>query len=255
MCDEKIIAYYNELAKEYDEKYQNPELAYMHSVEDEVLLKKVSGIVLDIGCGTGRQSILLANRGYRTIGIDISSEMIKIAGAKSYGNNKNKNIDFLIATAEALPFKSCSVESVISMFGALNHVVRYHQAYEEIARVLKPRGVFIFTVVNRWNLNWWVKSLATLKWKWLLIAFRSSEYSERVWTHYYSAAELKQLLCAKFKNLKLGCLLLFIYPKFKFSSGSLSRVQKFFSKIEDLLRWRYPFNRIGYYIFGIAYKS
>ncbi len=246
----EIIAYYNELAKEYDQRYQNPELAYMHSIESEVLLKKVREIVLDIGCGTGRHSILLANRSYRTVGIDISSEMVKIARAKS-----GAGADFLIATAEALPFKSCSVNSVISIFGALNHVIKYKQAYDEIARVLKPDGVFIFTVVNRWNLTWWLKSFFTLKWKWLLTALRKSEYTNKVWTHYYSADELKQLLSAKFKNLQLGCLLLFIYPKFKFSSGSLSNKQRFFSKIENLLRWRYPFNRLGYYIIGIAYRN
>ncbi|MEM2925438.1 MAG: class I SAM-dependent methyltransferase [Methanocellales archaeon] len=249
----QIQAYYDKLAKDYDQRYQNPELAYMHSVEDEVLLKKVKGIVFDIGCGTGRQSILLANCGYRVIGIDISLEMIKIARTKSGGNF---NVDFLIASAEALPFKSCSANSVISIFGALNHVVRYKQAFEEIARVLKPKGIFIFSVVNRWNLTWWLKSFLTFKGKWLIIALRSSEYSEGiVWTHYYSAGELKKLLSTKFENLKLGCLLLFIYPKFKFHRGSLSSTQKFFSKIEDLLRWRYPFNQIGYYIFGIAYKN
>ncbi|MEM2924724.1 MAG: class I SAM-dependent methyltransferase [Methanocellales archaeon] len=249
----QIQAYYDELAREYDQRYQNPELAYMRSVEDEVLLREARGRIVDIGCGTGRHSILLANLGYSVIGIDISLEMIKIARSKG---GVNSNINFLVASAEALPFKSSSVNSVISIFGALNHVVRYNQAFEEIARVLKPEGVFIFSVVNRWNLNWWLKCLLSFKWKWLTIALRSSEYSEGiVWTHYYSASELKKLLQCKFKNLKLGCLLLFIYPRFKFHAGSLSSVQKFFSKVEDLLRWRYPFNKIGYYILGIALRK
>lgn len=248
----EILAYYDKLAGEYDQRYQNPELAYMRSVEDEVLLKEVGGIVLDIGCGTGRQSIFLANHGHRVVGIDISLEMIKIARSK----NKYSNADFLVASAEALPFKSSSFDSAISIFGALNHIIRYKQAYGEIARVLRPQGVFIFSVVNRWNLTWWLKSFFTFKWKWLWKALQSSEYSEGIlWTHYYSAGELKQLLSAKFKNLKLGCLLLLIYPRFKFHRGSLSRVQRFFSKIEDLLRWRYPFNQIGYYIIGIAYRN
>lgn len=252
----EILDYYDELAREYDRRYQNPELAYMHSVEDEVLLKHLSkGVVLDIGSGTGRQSILLAKNGYRIIGIDISSEMIEIARAKAAGEGlANTNIDFLVATAEALPFKACSANSVISIFGALNHIPAYRQAYGEIARVLKPEGVFVFTVVNRWNLSWWLKSFFSLKWKWLLTALRSSEYGEgMVWTHYYSASELKQLLReVKFADLKLGCLLLFILPKFQFSSKSLSLSQKFLTRIENKLRWRYPFNRAGYYILGVA---
>ncbi len=254
--DKEILMYYDSLALEYDRRYRNPELNYMHSVEDEFLLKELtSGVVLDIGCGTGRQSILLAKNGFKTIGIDISKEMIEIARAKA-AEEKIANVDFVIATTESLPLKTGCADSAISIFGALNHIPGYMRAFEEIARTLKPGGACIFTVVNRWNLNWWVKCFFMLKWKWLLTAICTNEHSEGiVWTHYYSAGELKRLFREHNFNIRTGALLLFFLPKFGYSDKPLSAWKKGFARIENKLRWRYPFNRMGYYILGAARKQ
>jgi len=42
-----------------------------------------NGIILDVGCGTGRDTIWFRNHGYQALGVDISDSMLKIAKAKS----------------------------------------------------------------------------------------------------------------------------------------------------------------------------
>src|SRR5204863_8264021 len=65
-----------------------------HGLHDPVLLRawtkllrislpSTRGTVLDIGCGTGSLSVVLAGLGYEVTGIDLSPEMISLANAKA----------------------------------------------------------------------------------------------------------------------------------------------------------------------------
>jgi SAM-dependent methyltransferase len=105
--------------------------------------------VLDVGCGSGWATRLLAvksSRG-RVVGIDIADEMIKLAREASMSF---ANVEFHVASAEKLPFSdkfthAFSMESLYyyaDMLGALR----------EIKRVLKPAGLFV-TVVDLYQEN------------------------------------------------------------------------------------------------------
>jgi SAM-dependent methyltransferase len=89
--------------------------------------------VLDVGCGTGRLAIALADRGARVWGVDPSEEMLAQARANSEGR-----VQFKQASAEALPFKDGWFDR--GVFRLVIHLVERPRAFAETARVLAPRG-------------------------------------------------------------------------------------------------------------------
>jgi ubiquinone/menaquinone biosynthesis C-methylase UbiE len=106
--------------------------------------------VLDIGCGSGWASRLLAlkaNTG-RVVGIDISDEMIRVARDSSTGYS---NVYFQVATAEDLPFENNEFTHSFSM-ESLYYYTNIDLALKEIHRVLQPGGLFV-TVVDLYQEN------------------------------------------------------------------------------------------------------
>ncbi|WP_286232434.1 malonyl-ACP O-methyltransferase BioC [Thalassotalea sediminis] len=97
--------------------------------------------VLDLGCGTGFFTDILAGRYQKIIGLDISSNMLSFASS-----NRNNMISWLEADAYHLPLATESVDLVYS-----NLMIQWCDALEdvvqEVLRVLKPGGLFIFSTL------------------------------------------------------------------------------------------------------------
>jgi SAM-dependent methyltransferase len=101
--------------------------------------------VLDVGCGSGWATRLMAERlanGY-VVGIDISDEMIEVALSTS---SEWPNVRFEVATAESLPFRDKEFTHAFSM-ESLYYYSNVGVALREIHRVLANRGRFV-TVVD-----------------------------------------------------------------------------------------------------------
>ena len=242
-----ILRFYEDLARDYDRRFNNPRLNYMRNVEKKIILESLkSGLILDIGCGTGEQSLFLAKRGYQVVGVDISREMLAKANENAKEGKLKDNLSLVIASAEALPFRDKSFEGLISIFGVFNHIPRADHAFRETHRVLKSGGRAVFTVVNRWNLTWWINAILKFKVSWLISSLRSKEYTVNgLWTYYFSRNDLKKMLGSMGYGVKIGCMLLFIYP---FTARNLLFYEKLFIIFEDTARWKSPFNGLGYYL-------
>jgi ubiquinone biosynthesis O-methyltransferase len=102
--------------------------------------------VLDLGCGGGFMSEALARRGAKVIGVDVSRGAIAIA--KRHAADGGLAIRYLVASGEDLPLPEDSVDCVVCV-DVLEHVRNLGQVLDEIRRVLRPGGVFLFDTINR----------------------------------------------------------------------------------------------------------
>ncbi len=124
--------------------------------------------ILDIGCGAGRTTINLYKIGYKNIiGLDLASNLIHYA--TEYCKEHSLNINFVVGDATKLPFDNDSFDAVIFSYNGLMCIYgqeNRRKAMKEINRVLKSKGIFIFTAQDRDNIkfkNVWIEE----KQKWL----------------------------------------------------------------------------------------
>ena len=114
---------------------------YIDYLENRVLTPCLSSLqgqmVLDVGTGIGRWASLIAVKASYVIGIDISKEMVKIAKRRV----SRRNVDFVVASAYAIPLRSNSVDLSLSCT-CIQHIVNERNQQEslrEINRVTRNR--------------------------------------------------------------------------------------------------------------------
>src|SRR5690349_4141440 len=105
--------------------------------------------VLDIGCGSGWATRLLADYAFegQVTGIDISDEMVRVARDSS---PSHANVSYEVASAEQLPFADHEFTHAFSM-ESLYYYRNVPKALSEILRVLKPGGLFVAVVDLYWE--------------------------------------------------------------------------------------------------------
>ena len=103
-------------------------------------------IVLDLGCGTGTVTTLLAKKGYSMIGVDMSSEMLAVASDKA----EKENLDILYLNQPMEDFELYgSVGAVTCLLDSLNYITEeedVEQTFRLVHNYLDPGGLFIFDV-------------------------------------------------------------------------------------------------------------
>ena len=98
--------------------------------------------VVDFGCGSGANSVLLANRGAHVWGVDISEDLLKLAQRRLDVNGRHGGATFIAGSAHDLPFPDESIDVVFGI--AILHHLDLALVAREVLRVLKPGGRAIF---------------------------------------------------------------------------------------------------------------
>jgi len=131
------IEHHNKIARFYESRYVLP-LLWRLSTNDflqTILKSKNKGIICDLGCGTDRLRASLCDYFNYVIGIDISREMIIIAKKR-----KRENLDFIVADAENLPLRSCSIDVAV-YYAVLHHLPDPIRCVNDLLFTLKPYGI------------------------------------------------------------------------------------------------------------------
>lgn len=160
------------------------------------------GLVLDLGCGTGSLTELLAAEGYDMIGVDNSEEMLQIAMDK----REQTGSETLYLLQDMREFELYgTVAAVVSICDSMNYITEYEDlvtVFRLVNNYLDPGGVFIF------DLN------TIYKYQTLLgesTIAENREESSFIWENYYDEEEqLNEYDLTIFTRLDSG-----LYKKFE----------------------------------------
>ena len=140
---------YESLAFSYDSLTQD--IPYEHMLAYMEALLRRHGVhpqsVLDLACGTGSMSVLLAKRGYQVLAADMSEDMLSMAWEKASELEENRPY-FICQRMERLRLPY-TVDWVVCCLDSLNYVTNPEDCRQAIVRVfqsLAPGGVFLFDI-------------------------------------------------------------------------------------------------------------
>ena len=171
------------------------------------------GLVLDLGCGTGNMTELLAKEGYDMIGVDNSEDMLEIASEKRA--ESGLNILYLLQDMREFELYG-TVKAVVSICDSINYILEeddLREVFSLVNNYLDPEGVFIFDLntpykyreligdatiaENRedasfiWENTWYEKEQVN-EYDLTIFARTNGEYYQKFFeTHYQKAYELE----------------------------------------------------------------
>ena len=132
------------------------------------LLGPVTGHrIVDFGCGSGANTVLLAGRGAHVWGIDISEDLLRLAQRRLRVSGRDNGATFIAGSAHDMPFPDASIDVVFGM--AILHHLDLDLVSREVRRVLKPGGRAIFKEP--------VRNSAVLRFVRKLIPYRAPDIS------------------------------------------------------------------------------
>jgi ubiquinone/menaquinone biosynthesis C-methylase UbiE len=154
--------------------------------------------VLDVACGSGFGTQMLAETALHVDGVDIDKETIDYAQK----NFSGKNIKYSVGSAYEIPARDKSYDVVVS-FETVEHLDNHPVFYNEVKRVLKPSGILIVSMpnaknplhgtnefhVSEQNLDEFEKELKSF-FKNVDISFQNIWITSQIWPkHVYSSTE------------------------------------------------------------------
>jgi 2-polyprenyl-6-hydroxyphenyl methylase/3-demethylubiquinone-9 3-methyltransferase len=143
--------------------------------------------LLDVGCGGGILAEEFARSGARVTGIDPAPETV--ATAQAHAAAAGLSIDYRVGAGERLPLPDAAFD-VVACCDVLEHVDDVDRVIAEVARVLRPGGLFFYDTINRT----WMSKLAVItimqEWRWTAFA----EPNTHVWEQFITPAELAATL-------------------------------------------------------------
>jgi len=106
--------------------------------------------VWDLACGKGRHSISLNKRGFNVVGTDLSQNSIKEASG-----NSNPSMDFFVHDMRE-PFRINYFDAVFNLFTSIGYFENFNDnfsVFKNVAKALKPNGVFVVDFLNSENIS------------------------------------------------------------------------------------------------------
>ena len=205
--------------------------------------------ILELNCGTGIDAVFFARHGMKVLATDVASGMIKTLNSKIEQFDLKGSISTQQCSYTELPkFAEGPFDVVFSDFGGLNCISDLTPVVEGVKKNLKSEGIVTLVVMPKicpWEI------LLALKGN-FKVAFRrfkkdgaeSHLEGQYFKTFYFSQSYIREVFGEEFSLVKLEGLCSFVPPPyFEIFPKRLKRTFKILARLENAVRFTYPFNR------------
>lgn len=213
---------FDSVAADYDGPRGNNELIQrMRQTLWDTLIREVPGgaCLLDLGCGTGLDAVEFARRGYRVTATDWSPQMVERTRDRAVNASMESRVKAAHLGIHQLDRLDGAFDGIYSNLGPMNCVPDMPRVAAECARLLRPEGSLIFSVMGRicpWELgNYALRGRfkrASVRAARGAIAVGMNHHT--IWTHYYLPREFYRAFAAHFSLAGYRALSLFMPPPY-----------------------------------------
>ena len=263
----ELEAAFDGVAEHYDDHIMgNPMNLWLRNRSVYHLLKVFGkgDLVLEVGCGTGTETLSLAKAGIRVIASDISSKMLKVlerkaaaAGLGGMVTTLHARPDTLRARVKELGFDS--LDGAYSTYGAVNTDPRLDLFFQDLHALIKPGGALLLGVWNRFCLYEMLGYAARMRPSMVVARLRNPVPVGKsrfcVASDAYSVGSLDKIVGPYFTLKEVFGVEIFLPP------SNLTRYlppQPLLGLVERLdvgIEGKYPWNRLGDHFLGVYSRA
>ena len=150
MANEKVSREWDEASTSWADFVRRDKDYYREEMNNPATFRTIGNIkgkrILDLACGEGCNARILAKKGAKVIGVDFSEEMIKLARQREKGYRLG--IRYYVSDAANLKELENERFDVVTCFMALMDIECYKDTISEVARVLRKKGKFVFSITH-----------------------------------------------------------------------------------------------------------
>lgn len=177
--------------------------------------------LIDLGCGTGLDAVRMAERGHRVIATDWSPRMVERTHERARAAGQAGRVEALAIGAHELEriAGQGTVDGAYSNLGPLNCVPDLDAVARECARLVRPGGALVFTVIGRlcpWEIAHYARKR---RWARLKVRFARDTVAvgmnqRTIWTRYYLPREFYRAFADQFELEHVRGLCVFAPPPY-----------------------------------------
>ena len=175
--------------------------------------------LLDLGCGTGIDAVEFACTGYRVVATDWSPQMVARTRSRILAAGAGANAEARQLGLQQLDALDDRFDGIYSNFGPLNCAPDLPAVAAQCARLLRPGGKMLFSVIGRlcpWEIAHYTRRR---RFERAMVRFRRGDVAvgmnrHTIWTRYYFPREFHRAFSAHFRLRSFRALSLFMPPPY-----------------------------------------
>jgi ubiquinone/menaquinone biosynthesis C-methylase UbiE len=153
MDERRVAEFYDVVGNTYDRSPYFLACDPLYEVEIRALTAGRPAEVLELGCGTGKQTVVIGPRVGRLTAIDISPASLRQAATRCERAGVT-NVRFVEQSIVRLPAADGTIDGIFSYGDVISHLHdAYREVFRESARVLRSGGFLAFEIDGKWELD------------------------------------------------------------------------------------------------------